>query len=178
MRSVKLILRESVHSLGEAGDVVRVKPGYARNYLLPEGKAILATESKVKQLEHHKRVVAEKVARELKDLRATKDRLEQLKLEVRAKAGEEGKLFGSVTVVQICELLAEKGFDLDRRRISLEEAIKEVGEHRVAIRLHRDVVAEVALTVFAEGAPAPSVGADTRSASPDGDDAIDADSDA
>jgi len=178
MGSVKLILQESVHSLGEAGDVVSVKPGYARNYLLPAGKAILATESKVKQLEHHKRVVAEKVARELKDLRATKDQLEKLVLEVRAKAGEEGKLFGSVTIVQICELLAEKGFDLDRRRISLKETIKDVGEHRVEIRLHRDVVAQVALTVIAEGAPAPSADRDTSSGSPETDGEIDDESDA
>jgi len=173
MRSVRLILRESVHSLGEAGDVVSVKPGYARNYLLPEGKAILATESKVKQLEHHKRVVAEQVARELKDLRATKDRLEQLALEVRARAGEEGKLFGSVTAAQIGELLAEKGFEIDRRRISLKEAIKDVGEHRVEIRLHREVVAQVALSVLAEGEPANSDEAQARAARPDTDDEID-----
>ncbi|MDH3520624.1 MAG: 50S ribosomal protein L9 [Myxococcales bacterium] len=156
MSGVKLILREAVHSLGEAGDLVRVKPGYARNYLLPQGKAILATESKVKEMEHHKRVVAEKVAREMKDLRVTKDRLEALHLEVTARAGEEGKLFGSVTAAQIGELLAEQGFEIDRRRIVLGEPIKEVGEHRVPLKLHREIVAQIKLIVSAEGAAAAS----------------------
>ena len=151
MSHVKLILRESVHALGEAGDLVSVKPGYARNYLIPQGKAILATESRVKEVEHHKRVVSEKVAREMKDLHALKDRLEALTLEVSARAGGEGKLFGSVTSARIGELLAEKGYEIDRRRIDLGDPIKEVGEHAVPIKLHRDVVASVKLSVHAEG---------------------------
>lgn len=154
MNHVKLILKESIHALGEAGDLVHVKPGYARNYLIPQGKAILATESRVKELEHHKRVVSEKVAREMKDLRAVKDRLEALTLVVNARAGEEGKLFGSVTSARIGELLAEKGFEIDRRRIELAEPIKEIGEHAVPIKLHREVVASVKLTVNAEGGEA------------------------
>ena len=151
MSHVKLILRESVHALGEAGDLVSVKPGYARNYLIPQGKAILATESRVKEVEHHKRVVSEKVAREMKDLHALKDRLEALTLEVSARAGGEGKLFGSVTSARIGELLAEKGYEIDRRRIDLGDPIKEVGEHAVPIKLHRDVVASVKISVHAEG---------------------------
>jgi large subunit ribosomal protein L9 len=148
---VKLILRESVHALGEAGDLVSVKPGYARNYLIPKGKAILATESRVKEMEHHKRVVSEKVAREMKDLHALKERLEALALEVSARAGGEGKLFGSVTSARICELLAEKGYEIDRRRVDLGDPIKEVGEHAVPIKLHREVVASVKISVHAEG---------------------------
>ncbi len=151
MRHVKLILKESVHALGEAGDLVSVKPGYARNYLIPQGKAILATESRVKEMEHHQRVVAEKVAREMKDLRALKERLDALRLEVSARAGEEGKLFGSVTSARIGELLAEKGYEIDRRRIELGDPIKEVGEHTVPIKLHREVVANVKVSVHAEG---------------------------
>ena len=151
MSQVKLILRESVHALGEAGDLVSVKPGYARNCLIPKGKAILATESRVKEVEHHKRVVSEKVAREMKDLHALKDRLEALTLEVRARAGGEGKLFGSVTSTRIGELLAEKGYEIDRRRIDLGDPIKEVGEHAVPIKLHREVVASVKISVHAEG---------------------------
>ena len=145
-----MILRESVPALGEAGDLVGVKVGYARNYLVPQGKAILATESKVKELEHHQRVVAEKVAREMKQLESTRDRLQSLALEVSAKVGEEGKLFGSVTPAQIQALLAEKGFEIDRRKIALPEPIKEAGEHVVPIRLHRDLVAEVQLLVRPE----------------------------
>ncbi len=149
MAQVKLILQESVPSLGEAGDLVSVKPGYARNYLVPQGKAVVATESNVKELEHQKRVVAEKVTRELKDLNAVRDRLGQVQLEVSAQVGEEGKLFGSVTAINVAELLAEKGFEIDRRRIVLSEPIKEVGDHVVSVRLHREVVAEVGVKVTA-----------------------------
>jgi large subunit ribosomal protein L9 len=149
MAQIKLILTEDVDNLGDAGDVVSVKPGYARNYLLARSKAMPATEARVKEIEHHKRVIAEKVARELKSYAAARDRLEQVVLEITANAGEEGKLFGSVTSVQVAELLAEKGFELDRRKIALTEPIKEVGEHKVPVRLHRDVVANVTLKVSA-----------------------------
>lgn len=147
--AVKVILREDVANLGEAGEVVAVKPGYARNFLIPEGKAIVATRSKVSELEHHQRVIAEKMAKELKDLRAAKDRLESLSLEISAQAGEEGKLFGSVTSTQIAELVAEKGMKIDRRKIQLAEPIKELGEHRVPVKLHRDVIAKLKLRVIA-----------------------------
>jgi large subunit ribosomal protein L9 len=149
MGQVKLILREDVSKLGHAGEVVSVKPGYARNFLLPQGKAALASEAKVKELEHHKRLIGEKVTRELKDFTATRDRLEQLLLEVEAQAGEEGRLFGSVTPIQIAELIGEKGIDIDRRKIDLAEPIKEIGEHIVPIRLHREVIAKVSLKVTA-----------------------------
>jgi large subunit ribosomal protein L9 len=150
MRHVKLILREAIPSLGEAGDLVQVKVGYARNYLLPKGKAVLATEGRVRELEHHRRVVMEKVAKELKDLEALRDRLQSVALAVSARAGDEGRLFGSVTAAQIADLLAEKGFEIDRRKIALDEPIKELGEHSVPIRLHRDVTAEVRLAVSPE----------------------------
>jgi len=150
MRSVRLILREEVPSLGEAGDLVSVKVGYARNYLLPQGRAILATESKIEQLDHNKRVVSEKLAKELKDLEGLRDRLQALELEVVAKAGEEGKLFGSVTSAHVADLLAEKGFEIDRRKIALQEHIKEVGEHTVPVRLRNELVAELKLKVSAE----------------------------
>ena len=150
MRQVKLILRESVLGLGEAGDLVGVKVGYARNYLLPQGKALLATESKVRELEHHKRVVTEKAARDLNDLKALRDRLESVALEVTARVGEEGKLFGSVTTAHIAELLAEKGYTVDRRKIHLSEPLREIGDHVVPIRLQRDLTAEVSLKISAE----------------------------
>ena len=150
MRHVKLILREAVPSLGEAGDLVQVKVGYARNYLLPKGKAVLATEAKVHELEHHRRVVIEKVAKEMKSLEALRDRLQSVALAVSARVSEEGRLFGSVTAGQIAELLAEKGFEIDRRKVALDEPIKEVGEHGVPIRLHRDLTVEIKLTVSPE----------------------------
>jgi large subunit ribosomal protein L9 len=150
MDAVKLILRESVPSLGEAGDLVSVKPGFARNFLLPHGKAILATEGRVQELEHQKRVVAAKVAKERREHEALRDRIQAIALTVQARAGEEGKLFGSVTSVQIAELLAGKGIDVDRRKIQLEEPIKELGEHSVEIRIHGDLVARVKVVVAPE----------------------------
>ncbi len=150
MSHVKVILRESVASLGEAGDLVGVRPGFARNFLLPQGKAILATEARVRELEHHRRVVAEKVAREMQALESTRAHLEKLDLEITARVGEEGKLFGSVTAAQLAELLEAKGYSIDRRKIGLDEPIKEAGEHSVPIRLHRELIATVKLRVVAE----------------------------
>lgn len=149
MSQVKLILREDVQNLGEAGDVVDVRPGYARNYLLPRKLAVVATEAKVKEVEHHKRVIGEKLTKDLKDLQAVRDRIQAVSLEVRAQAGEEGKLFGSVTAQQIAALLGEKGIVIDRRKINLAEPIKELGEHVVPVRLRRELVAEVKVVVSA-----------------------------
>jgi len=148
---IQLILNEDVANLGDAGDIVKVKPGFARNFLLPQGKAILATREKVAEVEHHKRVIAERVAREMKDLDATRKELEKLELEVQMQAGAEGKLFGSVTHAAIAELLAAKGFEIDRRKITLAEPIKQVGEHTVPVKLRGELVARIKLTVVAAG---------------------------
>ena len=150
MSLVKLILREEIRRLGAAGDLVSVKPGYARNYLLPQGKAVLATRGRVKEAEHQQRVITEKLAKEMKDLEALKVQLEALVLEFAAQAGEEGKLFGSVTAQQVADQLAEKGQSIDRRKISLDEPIRSVGEHVVAVRLRSDVIAELKVVVSAE----------------------------
>jgi large subunit ribosomal protein L9 len=149
MGLVQVILSEDVHNLGDAGDIVSVKPGYARNYLVPRGKAMPATAERMNEVEHQKRVIAEKRAKELKDLEAVKARLEATSLEVEAQAGEEGKLFGSVTAQNLADLLAEKGLEVDRRKIVLADPIKSVGEHVVAIRLRSDVHAEFKVTVKA-----------------------------
>ena len=150
MSLIKLILREDVANLGSAGDLVNAKPGYARNFLIPQGKADFATESRVKQLEHQRRVIEARLAKDLKDLQAVDHRIRSTKLEVSAKAGEEGKLFGSITNSQICELLAAKGIEIDRRKIALSEPIKTVGEHTISIKLRGDVVSEVKLVVTPE----------------------------
>ena len=148
MAQMKIILREDVHGLGHAGSVVSVRPGYARNYLLPEGKAVLATEAGVKQVEHHQRVIAEKVAREMKTHQAAKTRLEGLKLSISVQVGEEGKLFGSVTAREIADLIAAQGVEIDRRTIQLAEPIKAAGTHSVPVRLHREVIAQVRVEVL------------------------------
>lgn len=149
MALVQVILSEDVHSLGDAGDIVSVKPGYARNYLVATGKAMLATAERVHQVEHQKRVISEKRAKELKDLVSVKAKLDATKIEIDAQAGGEGKLFGSVTAQNLADLLAQKGLEVDRRKIVLAEPIKTVGEHKVAIRLRSDVVAEFTVNVKA-----------------------------
>ena len=149
MANVKLILKEDITGLGHAGDVVSVKPGFAKNFLVPQGKATQASEGKIREIEHLKKQIADKVAKELADLKKTQRAIEGLSLEVKAKAGEEGKLFGSITAAQIAELLQARGYAIDRRKIDLD-AIKEVGEHAVKVKLHRDVVATVKVQVSAE----------------------------
>ena len=149
MGNVQVILSEDVHALGDAGEIVSVKPGYARNFLIPQGKALIATAERVNEVEHQKRVIAEKLAKELKDLTAVKSKLDATQLEIAAQAGDEGKLFGSVTAQNLSELLAEKGLEVDRRKIQLSEPIKTTGEHTVSIRLRSDVIAEFKVTVTA-----------------------------
>ncbi len=149
MANVKLILKEDIAGLGHAGDVVSVKPGFAKNFLVPQGKATQASEGKIREIEHLKKQIEAKVAKELADLKKTQRAIEGLSLEIKAKAGEEGKLFGSVTAAQIAELLQARGYEIDRRKIDLD-AIKEIGEHAVKVKLHRDVVATVKVSVSAE----------------------------
>ena len=162
MSQVKLILSEDVPKLGHAGDVVAVKPGYARNFLIPQGLAIHATEGRIQELEHHQRLIDERANKERGDKERERDRIQGVTLEVSAQVGEEGKLFGSVTAMQIAELLAAKDIVVDRRRIDLDQPIKETGEHRVPIRLHRDVIAEVLVVVTAANQPPPAPGLDLQ----------------
>lgn len=150
MAHVKLILREDVSNLGDAGELVTVRPGYARNFLLPYGKAILATEASIKELEHHKKVVADRLARERKAQLAERDRIQNLSLEISVQAGEEGKLFGSVTSMDIAEAAAARGVTIDKRKIVLEEPIKRLGDFAVPVKLHADVVVELKVMVVAE----------------------------
>ena len=149
MRNVQVILSEDVPSLGEAGELVNVKPGFARNFLIPQGKAIAATEASKRELEHQQRVIAEKVRREVELLEGERKKIDGVVVEITAQAGEEGKLFGSVTVVQIAEKLAEQGLDIDRRRIDLADPIKALGEHDVVVKLHRQVTATIKVKVVA-----------------------------
>jgi large subunit ribosomal protein L9 len=149
MANIQLILREDVSNLGEAGDLISVKAGYARNYLIPKGMANLATKGNVSEIEHHKRVVTERVAKLHKDGINERDCLQAVVLTIEMQAGEEGKLFGSVKSANIADLLSEKGYSIDRRKIELDHPIKELGEHKVKIRLYRDVVALVQVNVVA-----------------------------
>ena len=147
---VQLILRDDVPNLGKIGDVVRVKPGFARNYLLPRGLAVEASPKNLRVLEHQKRVIAAKADREHKSAEASAQRLQGVQLTVRARAGEEGRLFGSVTNIDVERLLADKGFTIERRRIILDEPIKQLGTYPITVQVGRAVRATVQLTVEAE----------------------------
>jgi large subunit ribosomal protein L9 len=148
--AVEVILRDDVPNLGRIGEVVRVKPGYARNFLVPRGLAVEASRANLRMLEHHKRVIGVKAERERKDAEARAKRVEGLALTIRARAGEEGRLFGSVTNLDVERLLAAKGVEVDRRRILLDEPIKQLGTFDVVVQIGRDVRATVKLTVEPE----------------------------
>ncbi len=146
---MEVILTEDIPKLGNAGDVVRVKAGYGRNYLLPQGKALLATKGRVKDLEHKLRVIEEKIKKTIKEHEDVALRLGKIEIVFAMQAGDEGKLFGSVTSSDITVKLKEQGFDLDRRKISLEEPIKAVGDYEVELKLHREVMAKIKVKVTA-----------------------------
>ncbi len=154
MAMLRVILRDDVQNLGEAGEVVSVKPGYARNYLLPRGLALIATEARVREFEHQRRAIAERQAKQLKQHESVKRAIEKLALRIEVQAGEQGRLFGSVTAAQVAELLAEQGFEVDRRKLAMPEPIKTVGEHTLTLKLHRELVAQVKLSVVAAAADA------------------------
>ena len=143
------ILNEEVENLGIAGDVVKVADGYARNYLLPRGLAVMATERSVRHLEHQKKVVADRQAKVVSGLSKEKQAIEALTLTVSAQAGEEGKLFGSVTTSDLASALLKEGVTVDRKRILLAEPIRQVGEHEVEVKLHTEVIAKFKVNVVA-----------------------------
>jgi large subunit ribosomal protein L9 len=145
--AVEVILRDDVPNLGKIGDVVRVKPGYARNYLLPRGLAIEANSKNLRVLEHQKRVIGAKAERDRKTAEAQAKHVDGLELRVQARAGEEGRLFGSVTNLDIERLLAARGVTVDRRRIQLDEPIKQLGTYPVVVQVGRDVRATVQVIV-------------------------------
>jgi large subunit ribosomal protein L9 len=151
MASTTILLREDVEALGGRGEVVKVRAGYARNYLLPQGLATLATKGNVKQIEQEREALLKKAAVEKATAEAQKDQMGVIELAFERKAGEGGTLFGSVTSMDIAEALQAKGYEVDRRKISLRDAIKETGEYIVKVKLHREVVLEVPVTVTAEG---------------------------
>lgn len=147
---MKVVLSEHVDHLGERGQIVSVAPGYARNYLLPKRLAMKATPGNMRVLEQERRVWESKEVRVVDEAQAMADRLAGLELSVTKKAGESGTLYGSVTNVEIGDLIRAKGVEVDRRRIVLHEPIKTLGTHGISIRLHRKVTAEVTLHVVSE----------------------------
>jgi large subunit ribosomal protein L9 len=151
---VKIILRKDVATLGDAGEVVTVKNGYANNYLIPQGYAIRATEGTLKALETEKKQQARKIELQRKSARELAEKLEQMTLKVFAKAGESGKLFGTVTAGDIAEALKAQGVEIDRRKIQLEAPIKSLGKFEAEAKLFMDIMAKLSIEVEAEGASA------------------------
>jgi large subunit ribosomal protein L9 len=147
---MKLILREDVYNLGKSGELVSVKEGYARNYLLPRNLAMLASTANVRQLDHEKKVIELRQQKLKGGALEQARKLEGTKVSIKRKVGEQDKLFGSVTALDIAEALAASGHKLDRRLIHLPEPIRAVGEFPVEIRLHREVTAKLVVTVVGE----------------------------
>ena len=147
---IEVILREDVKSLGRAGELVRVRPGYARNFLLPKGLAYEASEGNKKRIAAETKARATRVEADKAEAQAFAARLAAANVTLTGKAGEEGKLFGSVTAQDVADALAKQQIQVDRRKIELEHPIKTLGSHAVVVRLHPEVHAEVRVQVVAE----------------------------
>ena len=151
MAHTKVLLREDVDDLGARGEIVRVRSGYARNYLLPRNLAVEATAGNVKGIEAERAALLKKEAKERATAEAQSQQMGSLELDFRRKAGEQGHLYGSVTSMDIAEELKERGYEIDRHRIHLREPLKRVGDFVVPIRLHRDVTIDLKVRVAPEG---------------------------
>jgi large subunit ribosomal protein L9 len=150
MPLMELLLKEDIDNLGARGDLVKVKPGYGRNYLLPRGLAIQATPGNKKRIELQRKTILKKEAAERDTATQQADLLKEVTLEFARKVGEHGVLYGSVTSMDIAEALAAKGYEIDRRRVLLKEPIKETGEFEAPIKLHREVTTNVKVVVKRE----------------------------
>jgi len=146
---MKVILNENIEHLGHIGDIVKVAPGYARNYLLPKKLAVTATEGNAKALEHARRQLVYKKNKALESSRNLAEKLGALVINLLHHAGEEGKLFGSVTNMEIAAYLKDKGFDIDRKKILLADPIKHIGEFSIQVKIHPEVSATLKVTVSA-----------------------------
>jgi large subunit ribosomal protein L9 len=167
MATTTVLLREDIDNLGGRGEIVKVKAGYARNYLLPRNLATLATKGNIKQVEGERAALLRKAATEKATAEAQAAQMGDITLTFERKAGEHGVLFGSVTSMDIAQALQAKGYEIDRRKINLREAIKETGEYTVPVRLHREVTLNVPVIVTPEGgavAPAAPEATDSEAA--------------
>lgn len=156
MSTTTVLLREDLDNLGGRGEIVKVKAGYARNYLLPQGLASLATKGNIQQIEQERAALLKKAAQEKSTAEAQAEQMSNISLSFERKAGEHGQLFGSVTSMDIADALQKKGYEIDRRKINLKEVIKETGEYAVPVKLHREVTIDIPVTVTGEGGEMPA----------------------
>jgi len=147
---MQVILKEDVPNLGQSGDLVEVKSGYCRNYLIPRGLAAMASARNVKQLEHEKRAIAQREAKLLRTAQALKDKVEGTAVNIAKQVGEDEKLYGSVTSKEIADVLAAKGVMVDRKKIQIREPIRSLGVHTVVVSLGREMNAELKVWVVAQ----------------------------
>jgi len=147
---MKVILKEDVKSLGRAGEIVNVSDGYARNYLIPKGLALVADEKNIKAFEAEKKKITEKIEKERQEALLFAERLRTLSITIKAKAGKDGKLFGSITTMDIAEALRKEGIELDRKRIQLPEPIKRTGEYKISVKLLHDITSEFTVRIIDE----------------------------
>ena len=166
---MEVILKEDIINLGFKDDIVTVKDGYGRNDLIPQKKAVIASESAKKMLAEELRQRAHKLEAIKQEAQALGEKIDGLHLEIKAKTSKYGVIFGSVTNIQLAEALAEKGFEIDRKIIQIKKAVKEVGDYEAQVRLHRDVIVPITFTVISENhaviesetpAPAPAPAAE------------------
>lgn len=151
MAHTRILLREDVDDLGARGEIVRVRSGYARNYILPRKLAVEATASNVKQIEQERAALLKKEATERTTAEGQGAQIRSLVLEFKRKAGEQGALYGSVTSMDIADALKERGYEIDRHRLHLREPLKRVGEFAVPLRLHREVTIDLQVKIAPEG---------------------------
>jgi large subunit ribosomal protein L9 len=149
-KKMEVILKQDVQGLGYKNDVVKVRPGYGRNYLIPNGLALIANASNKKLVEENTRQAAHKAAKVKQDAEALASKIGELTLELGAKAGESGKIFGAVTALQVSDALKVKGYDIDRKRISFREQPKQLGTYSALLDLHKEVKHEIKVKVVAE----------------------------
>ncbi len=147
---MEVILKQDVHGLGYKNDVVKVKPGYGRNYLIPNGVALIANESNKRMIAENTRQMAHKAAKIKADAEALAQKIGDITLELKTKAGETGRIFGAITSLQVSEALKAKGFDVDRRKIAFKEQPRELGEYTAHLDLHKEVKHDVKIKVTAE----------------------------
>ncbi len=146
---MEVILKDDIKNLGYKDDIVSVKPGYGRNYLIPQGLAIIASSSNKKMAEENARQASHKADKIRNDAQALADKMGDLTIEIPAKAGESGKIFGAVTTLQVADVLKDKGFEVDRRKIYFNQDIKNLGEYTAEIDLHKEVKKEITIKVVA-----------------------------
>jgi len=152
---MKVLLKEDVIKLGSCGDEVEVKDGYGRNFLIPTGKAIMATPKNLKQFKHQKSIVQSKSKKLKGEAQTVAEAIAKATLTVTKKVGDQGKLFGAVTSQELADLMDAKGISLDKRKIQMAEPIKTLGEFKVPVKLHPEVIAEINLSVVAEESQEP-----------------------